>query len=102
MPVHDLGHSLAVPAPIAVGCYVLYRGNLDTPVLMAVSRAGQIAGGPFVGRTIQDMLRTASREGWLAYKRLPVGWFAAEWWPERRSIALCGPLGLPLIERTTP
>jgi hypothetical protein len=81
---------------------VLYRGNLDTPVLMAVSRAGQIAGGPFVGRTFQDMLRTASREGWLAYKRLPVGWFAAEWWPERRSIALCGPLGLPLIERTTP
>ena len=98
----DLGHSLPTPPPIAVGSYALYRGSLDRAAIMAVNRAGEITSGPFAGRTLRDMLRTAAREGWLAYKRLPVGWFAAEWWPERRSIALCGPLGLPLIERTTP
>jgi hypothetical protein len=98
MPGRDLGHSLPVPPPIAVGSYVLYRGSLDRPAVMAVTRSGQIASGPFAGRTIRDMLQTGVREGWLAYKLRPDGWYSAEWWPERRSIVLCGPLGLPLIE----
>jgi hypothetical protein len=97
MPVRDLGHSLPAPVPIAVGSYALYRGRLDRPEALPVTRDGEITGGPFAGRTIRDMLQTAAREGWLAYKRMPGGWFAAELWPERRSIALCGPLGaLPI------
>ena len=93
----DLRHSLPAPAAIAVGSFVLYRGRLDRPEVLPVTRAGEITGGPFAGRTIGEMLRTAAREGWLTYKRLPTGWFAAEWWPERKSIALCGPLGaLPI------
>jgi hypothetical protein len=102
MPERDLGHFLAAPVPIAVGSYVLYRGQLDRPEVLPVTRAGEITGGPFAGCTIGEMLRTAAREGWLACKFRPNGWYSAEWRPERRSIALCGPLGLPLIERTTP
>jgi hypothetical protein len=95
MPGRDLGHSLPAPVPIAVGFYVLYRGRLDRPEVLPVTRTGEITGGPFAGRTIGEMLRTAAREGWLVFKRMPGSWFAAEWWPERKSIALCGPLGAP-------
>jgi hypothetical protein len=63
---------------------------------MPVGRRGKITGGPFAGLSIGEMLGSAAREGWLAYKRRPDGWYSAEWWPERKSIALCGPLaGLP-------
>jgi hypothetical protein len=102
MPGRDRGHSLPASPAIGLGSYVLYRGRLDRPEVLPVTRVGEIPSGPFAGRSIRDILRTAAREGWVAFKRRPDGWHSAEWWPERRSIALCGPLGLPLIERTTP
>jgi hypothetical protein len=98
MPGRDLGHSLAAPAPIAPGSYVLCRGRLDRPEVLPVTRAGTVTSGPFAGRAIHDMLRTAARQGWSVYKLRANGWHSAEWWPERRSIALCGPLALPLIK----
>ena len=80
---------------IRVGSYALCRGRRDQPEVLTANRAGAIADGPFEGSTIGDMLRTADREGWLAYKLRPDGWYSAEWYPERKSIALYGPLADP-------
>jgi hypothetical protein len=63
MPERDLGHSLVAPAPIAPGSYLLCRGRLDRPEVLPVTRAGEITGGAFAGRTIRDMLQNRRPRG---------------------------------------
>ena len=63
--------------------------------MLAVNDRGVIAGGSLAGSTIRAVLETAAREGWLAYRVRPDGWYSAAWWPERKCIALCGPVQPP-------
>jgi hypothetical protein len=76
--------------PAGERVYRLYRGRLDRAEDMVVGRFGVIASGSLQGIRIRDMLQAAAREGWLAYRRRPDGWYSAEWADGR--IALCGPV----------
>ena len=51
--------------------------------------------GPFKGRNPSDIAQVAHGKGWLLYRRREDGWYSAEWWPERKVVALCGPCRLP-------
>jgi hypothetical protein len=70
--------------------YTLYRGRLDRADMMTVDRYGVIINGYLKGRTLREVLQTAAREGGLAYRQRPDGWYSAEWAEGR--IALCGPV----------
>jgi hypothetical protein len=69
--------------------YRLYRGRLDRFDEFIVGDHGAIVSGYLCGRTLREVMQTAAREGWLAYRRRPDGWYSAEWADGR--IALCGP-----------
>jgi hypothetical protein len=90
----DVLTSLPQQAGSQTGSDALYRGRLDRADMLVVDRYGQIVSGYLTGRTLREVLQTAAREGWLAYRHRPDGWYSAEWADGR--IALCGPAkGLP-------
>jgi hypothetical protein len=70
--------------------YALYRGRLDQVDMLSVNRLGLITSGVFAGLSLREVLQTAAREGWLAYRRRPDGWYSAEF--ADGHIALCGPV----------
>ena len=69
--------------------YRLYRGRLDRFDDLTVGEDGRIVSGYLRGAKLREILQTAAREGWLAYRHRPDGWYTAEWANGR--IALCGP-----------
>jgi hypothetical protein len=102
-PLSDMGSAeteVSLPVLRVLGgasdrVYALYRGRLDQAETLIVGDRGIVTGGYLAGRTIGDVLRTAAREGWLAYRRRPDGWYSAEWADGR--IALCGARARPCL-----
>ena len=80
--------------------YAIVRARGAPVEMMAMDERGRITSSAFAGVRIGDLMRTAARQGWLAYRRRDDGWYSAEWWPERKTITLCGPCPLP--RATTP
>ena len=67
---------------------------------MTINRLGRIATSSFSGVPIDDLMQTAAKQGWLAWRRRADGWYAAEWCPKRKAIALCGPCASPRSARS--
>ena len=82
--LHDLPARRA-PEQASERVYALCRGRIDQAEMLAVNDRGVIAGGSLAGSTIRAVLETAAREGWLAYRVRPDGWYSAEWWPSRNG-----------------
>jgi hypothetical protein len=82
--------SIYTPGQASQRVYCLYRGRLDRLEEFGVDRYGGIASGVYAGCRLRDILQTATREGWLAYRRRLDGWYSAEWADGR--IVLCGPV----------
>ncbi len=103
-PNDDLGHDLPAPRyreTPSERTYAIYRALGSRPEMFAIDHRGRIKSGAFSGVTIGDLLRTAARQGWLAYRHRPDGWYSAEWCSERKTIALCGPCELPGASATS-
>ena len=60
------------------------------PELFHVARGAGAVSGPFKSRSL-----SAHGKGWLLYRHRADGWYSAEWWLERKTVALCGPCKLP-------
>ena len=80
--------------------FAIVRARHAPAEAVIIDRLGRITKGAFTGVRIGDLLRTAAKQGWFAYRRRPDGWYAAEWWPERKTITLCGPCALPQVSAT--
>ena len=74
--------------------YALFR-CLGPPEILTINARGLVVSGQLARLRLVDLLKTATDKGWLAYRRRPDGWYAAERNPERKTIALSGPHPLP-------
>jgi|KBSMisStaDraftv2_1062788.scaffolds.fasta_scaffold1018046_2 hypothetical protein len=97
----ELGHVLVCPDAPGERVYMLYRGTLGLADRVVVGEHGLVTDGPYKGRRIRELLISAYEHGWLAYRHRPDGWYSAEWWPERKTVALCGPCQLPQAGETS-
>ena len=97
--LHDLTTAPSEKAPSA-RTYAIVRGPAAKIEMLAIDRLGRITCGPFFGVRIGDLMQTAAKQGWLAWRRRADCWNAAEWCPERKTIALCGPCAGPRPARS--
>ena len=97
--LHDLTAAPSEKSP-SERTYAIGRGPAAKIEMLTIDRLGRITTGPFSGVRIGDLMQTAAKQGWLAWRRRADGWYAAEWCPERKTIALCGQCASPRSARS--
>ena len=97
--LHDLAAAPSEKAP-SERTYAIGRGPAAKIEMLAIDRLGRITTGSFSGIRIGDLMQTAAKQGWLAWRCRADGWYAAEWCPERKTIGLCGQCASPRSARS--